>query len=559
MKTRYRFGTESRISVENNQNLVRFAADSLRPPLAFSGVLGQANEALREMLLAYHSVVTLNHQPYRNKSSDELRYQLVRHDTSLLAECLAQREAEASAGLAAGIERVYRELSSLQQQGSSLLRPYYKARRQYVDYVLQHRRESWLAGLPFASVNADGLILEGLSRDESVYTRLCFGTDAFESIGALEYGSGCIDYTADLYAALMKLRAYRHSVIELGNGTGAAANDTEDYRERSLEVPDGWIRTLLQMNTAMTRELTVFRLQAMDLHNLCLLLRQSKDRAGRLKIVLEPGRPVKIEVAGRRGRTLECPRTIYEGAQASHCELWDSRRLLLLEPLIPVVDEFEVRCHGDGMPVFFNAAADALSLCVGLSGWKAGDWSRQGIFNLMHPDPQVTEYMKIRALKVLHRSSRESAASLATQLDITPALARAILDACVQAGEACYAPERGLYYSRSMQLEAEQLKSFLYASPAEATASRLLEQGQVAIDDVRARDGYVHLLGSVQEKVIRYQPDLILDDAQRLVNGSCYCRFYKRNKLKQGPCEHILALRMFYNDNKGLVSEKTTG
>ncbi len=549
MNRQYRFASESRISIQDGRNLVRFAADGLCPPLAFSGLLGQAGEALREMLLVCHSVVTLNHRPYQNKSSDEVRYQLVRNDTSLLAECLMQQEA----GSSNGVERVYRELDRLQRQSRSLLRPYYKARQQYVDYVLQHRKESWLAGLPVISVNADGLILEGLSRDESVYTRLTFGSEAFESVTALEYGSGCIDYTAELFGDLMKLRAYRPSAIEVGNKASASAS--EDYRERSLDVPDSWVRTLLQVNTALTKALTVFRLQAMDLHNLCLLLRQSRDKAGRLKFVLQPDKPVRIELAGT-DKILECPRTLYEGTEARDYVLWDRQRLLLLEPLIPVVDTFTVSLYGTGMPAFFTAAAGALTLCLGMTGWKAGDWSRQGAVNLMHPDPQVTEFMKIRALKIVQKSSRESAASVAAQLEVSPELAGAILNACVQAGELCYAPERNLYYARSLQLTPEQAQSLLYGSPVEARASRLLEQGLVAIDDVRVHDGYTHLLGSVQEKVIQYQPDLILDAQQQLVNGSCYCRFYKRNKLKQGPCEHILALRMFYSSNNELVNEQ---
>ncbi len=37
---------------------------------------------------------------------------------------------------------------------------------------------------------------------------------------------------------------------------------------------------------------------------------------------------------------------------------------------------------------------------------------------------------------------------------------------------------------------------------------------------------------------------LDIDRDERIVEGECNCNWYQQNKLYQGPCKHILALRM---------------
>ncbi len=38
--------------------------------------------------------------------------------------------------------------------------------------------------------------------------------------------------------------------------------------------------------------------------------------------------------------------------------------------------------------------------------------------------------------------------------------------------------------------------------------------------------------------------ELIIDKDERAVSGKCGCNFYQQNKMMQGPCEHMLALRL---------------
>ena len=46
----------------------------------------------------------------------------------------------------------------------------------------------------------------------------------------------------------------------------------------------------------------------------------------------------------------------------------------------------------------------------------------------------------------------------------------------------------------------------------------------------------------------RVRPQLSVDKAGKIIEGTCSCRFFKKHKLTQGPCEHLLALRLAHMD-----------
>ena len=40
------------------------------------------------------------------------------------------------------------------------------------------------------------------------------------------------------------------------------------------------------------------------------------------------------------------------------------------------------------------------------------------------------------------------------------------------------------------------------------------------------------------------------DPDERVCSAICSCNFYQQNKLRRGPCEHILAVRLTANKSK---------
>lgn len=94
-------------------------------------------------------------------------------------------------------------------------------------------------------------------------------------------------------------------------------------------------------------------------------------------------------------------------------------------------------------------------------------------------------------------------------------------------------------------LPLEQLR---FANPREAQASRFLEENLVRLTVTDVNQGQqLTLAGTVEDRQKQFTPNLTLDQDQRMIQANCTCNWHQQNKLYQGPCEHILALRMAHS------------
>ena len=74
-----------------------------------------------------------------------------------------------------------------------------------------------------------------------------------------------------------------------------------------IDLPDSWVRGLLQVSSAMSLPARSFDLHPMDVHNLCLVLRRHKELAGPppMRYCLRPGAgPRRVRTLGNRGGLL---------------------------------------------------------------------------------------------------------------------------------------------------------------------------------------------------------------------------------------------------------------
>jgi hypothetical protein len=284
----------------------------------------------------------------------------------------------------------------------------------------------------------------------------------------------------------------------------------------------------------------------MDVHNLCFVLRRHKEKNGprSMRYHLTPGRPVRV-VFEPWNIEVTCPRSIYEGPQAHEIRVWGRRRIHTLERLIPVAKRFTVHLLGSGLPSFYIADLGDMSFTLGLSGWTANDWSRAGNFDLMAPRATVDDFTKREVFDALKERWLESPDRLASRLNIDRRTVLGALGAYTQAGRAIYDLNKRVYRVRELSREPLPVDRLRFASPREARAASFIEQGAVKIEST----GYdaaclLNVQGSVSDKEKVFKPMLAIDKDERMVSASCGCNWHKQNKLYQGPCEHILALRM---------------
>ncbi|WP_246844132.1 SWIM zinc finger family protein [Hydrocoleum sp. CS-953] len=83
-----------------------------------------------------------------------------------------------------------------------------------------------------------------------------------------------------------------------------------------------------------------------------------------------------------------------------------------------------------------------------------------------------------------------------------------------------------------------------FANEREESANRFLQENAVEVNYVNDINGVLSIEGSVRDRGRIFSPSLSVDRDERIIEAQCNCNWYQQNKLYQGPCEHILALRM---------------
>jgi hypothetical protein len=289
-----------------------------------------------------------------------------------------------------------------------------------------------------------------------------------------------------------------------------------------------------------------FDLHPMDMHNFCLQLRRRKERVGprSIRFKLTPGEPVRA-VFEPWNEEIVCRRSIYKGNTADEVRIWGRRRLLLLERLIPVARSFTVHLMGSGLPSFWIANLPDMQLTLGLSGWTANDWSRAGAFDLLAPRGEVDNDSKERVFAALGKRWFATLDELVTDTGLSRMMVDSALTLYTQAGRVIYDLTQNVYRLRELARDPLPLDTLRFSSPIESEAATLLALHALSDERFDAEpDGGIFLRGQARSGDKRYQVALRLDADQRIVDGNCQCNHFTQNRLRQGPCAHMLALRL---------------
>ncbi|HCO66878.1 MAG TPA: hypothetical protein DIT04_03855 [Dysgonomonas sp.] len=348
-----------------------------------------------------------------------------------------------------------------------------------------------------------------------------------------------------MYGEFQKIRGYKDTEFVIDpTGFEAKTTNEEVYKEVKIDLPDSWVRGFLQVSTAMTLPAVTFDLHPMDIFSMCQFLRRFREKEGprAIRFVLEPGKPVRI-IFEPWYEEITCHRSIYTGDSSQTIRIWGRRRLMILERLIPVAKNFKVVLLGSGLPSFFLADLGDMTFTLGLSGWTTNDWSRAGNFDLMAPRGNVDIFTKQKVFESLKENWFESSDSLAKRLNIDTSSVVSSLTAYTQAGRVIYDINLGVYRVRELTQEPLDMKALRFGSEREKLANELIEQDKVKVTPEVVNDT-LRIRGKVKTPQETYSTLAVIDKDQRLIDGECECYFYRSNKLKQGPCEHILATRI---------------
>ena len=540
----YKYSGSSKVESNASSTSMSFAPDTLREPTFFRGRLGK-NIPFREAISALHDVVI-----------SDLRYKKPEQDKSEYLEWVRQQEqqyleemAMQSEGVQQRAKLVRKELQDIYTNQSKLLGPYNKARSKWRQYVWKTDKDLLWVLDPVITVHPDEIFFECFSVDESSYGRLGCSYEVFKDINEFECGTTNIDYSDALYKEFQKVRDYKETDFVVDPSGFEVTTEQEDlFKELKIDLPDSWVRGFLQVSSAMTLDAVEFDLHPMDVYNFCFLLKRNKEKIGprSIRFKLKPGEPVKA-IFEPWNYEVVCPRSIYKGSKETEIRIWGRRRLMILERLIPVARRFKVRLLGTGLPSFFIADLGDMNFTLGLSGWTKNDWSRAGNFDLMAPRADVDLFTKTKIFENLKEDWVSTAEDLSKKMNLDQAIIKGALSSYTQAGSVMYDMNKQKYRVRELSREPLPYEQLRFSNEREQNANELLRQNKVTATIQTLEDKKLKINGQVNDKKKTFETELVIDNDQRLVQASCQCAFFKKNKLYQGPCEHILATRLQFS------------
>ena len=445
---------------------------------------------------------------------------------------------EREAALNEAIKALQQEISEATEQLDTR-KDLYK----FYDWLYEHNRQAWIQLDPIVSVQDDATFFEGFSVDESVYGRVRLAHDSLESTDPIKLGTTNIDFGLSLEREFSRIRTYRPLDLTVGAQTVQIDTDVGSAVEKKIDLPESWVRGLVEVQSALMLSPVTLQLSPAFVADIVARLEAEKEKHGprSLKFRLTPNEPVSVEIEPW-GTVVVDHTSKYTGPRAEEIRVWGRRRLLILKDLLPDTTSIDVRLLGSGMPSFWTVRVDDVELTVGLSGWTALDWAGRARFSALMPSANVSAQLMTRTASLLKSAGRMSSAQLASAAEVTETEARGALQKLCMLGKAMFDPDTVSFRWRELYPEFDLTK---LSAPAleERKGIDLHASGAISIESDSLEEGRRKRVASVSDSTDR-TTTLETDADGRVTYAECTCGHFRANKLREGPCRHIVALSL---------------
>ncbi len=516
------------------------APNLARAPVAFDAELKQPVR-FREAISALHDIVVCDQ---RFQKRDRTAYEAYRRGEQERTSAIARDARHAALDAAKAESGITPEFDKSFRAG---VRRYWRLRDQY-SRILQREDPALFRMLtpcdPIVTVADDVCLFEGFSKDESAYGCLSVRRDdGFGASPNLQLGTTNVDYSWRLFDEFQSLRTYNTTRFLVDpEGFTVATTDRPDYREEKIDLPDGWLRGLMQIQTAMGLPSTRVELTREAVYSLLAHLRRHRrehsPRALRFELVEGEAPVLVLELWEVR---IPVHGVVHTGPSIEPIRIWGRRRLQVLARTLPLADRVTVHLLGTGLPSFWLVHMGEMTLTLGLSGWTTNDWTTSSALDLLRPPVDATpDALEITAgllqqrqtmtLLELLKATRLPKAELATTLDYL-----------AHAGQVMHDLAAGVYRWRSIMPAAVGEAQIGGRNPELLAAQELVISGATRIARDEALPRNARLLAG---KAGNNPCELVLDGDARIKRGKCDCGHHRRSGIRKGPCRHLIALRM---------------
>lgn len=416
---------------------------------------------------------------------------------------------------------------------------------------------------PIITVHPDRVFFEAFSADQSSYGLVIVDREVFEPEGEVRCGTTNVDFTAWLWAALAEMRSTRETYFRVGpEGFEVKTTDAGGRFEQKVDVPDSWVRGLLQLQGAMALPGTRLSLRPVDLLSAVRSLSHLKAKVSprALRFELEPGHDAELVLEPWEKR-VPLVGASHGGTEKRVIRTWGRRRLSLLEPLLPWAERVDVYLKGRALPSFYDVQLPGGRFVLGLSGWTQHRWTEASSFDLLVA-PASNEALQERVAAWLSKHFVGTTEALAAAVQApSPEVTQALTALCA-AGRVLFDVEARAWRHRELFQKPVDLTKLYPADPRREEASGYLARGEISLTstvnrettkqrrfktpdgplfrEVVLRDWVVHGRVGPQAEV-----ELVLNDEDRLIFGRCGCAFFDEHLMNRGPCAHLLALLQF--------------
>lgn len=404
---------------------------------------------------------------------------------------------------------------------------------------------------PLLTVHPDEVSLEVFSKDESAYARLAFKNPGFKDRKA-SHGTTFLDTPSNAAATFEALPAYRPLTLEAAPQTHSSSPVKQQPIERRYDVPHAWMRGFLQVQSAATllssTSSTSCTLAPIDLYNILLQLRlrKAKNPPRSLRFELIPGERPRVVVEPWE-LVLESHGPVFTGKQPRVARIFGRARLALLQRLLPHATGLRVHLLGAGLPSFFVVELPNATLTLGLSGWTESSWASAVAFDALMPSSGDESLIASLEQKLI-KDGPQSLEAMVTSSGKHIEQVRGALQRLCLRGQVVYDIADSVFRPRSIFGVAVADDVVAFGSDREREAHRLLaKKGAVDVTKLhdRGSDG-VEVHGEVKDEAQQrtYAPRFTSDVEGRVSDAHCTCPRFRRSGMREGPCEHMIALRV---------------
>jgi hypothetical protein len=516
-----------RFGVDLNRDAV-FVSSQVRNSVAFS-----------KAMLALGGVVRFSSE---FQQRDHTRYQAWVKEQYLKE---AESKLLAQASLRHSIEKEIDNLESERTRLNSILLSMRKKfanfsiqQRKFWDWLYENDRDLWFILDPIVSVQEKSTYFEAFSQDESMYVLVELPHSQLSDSSEIKLGTTNIDFGLHLEREFKRIRSYRPLTLTIGQLAVSIATDVSQAVEKKIDLPESWIEGLVQVSAAQILPATKINLSPLFVGKIISKLESIREKTGprSLRFQLIPHQPIKI-VIEPWGIELVDFNNNYEGSSNLEIRIWGRRRLSLLKQLLPTADSVTVSLLGDGMPSFWIVKNAEIKTTFGFSGWNALDWSKKMQFSAFLPVEEFEAADVAKALDLIKTSHTVDIDEIVKVLNLKPTKAMTLVQTLAFHGKVMYLPEENRYVYRELVPGWQPMRKV--GGEERKGADIAKDKNYFNSIDRQFAENKLIVKGTTKDSftvIIHRDQDL------RIIYAQCNCSFFNYNKLRLGPCRHIVAL-----------------